>query len=31
MLTGPAPAATGYGIFAWLHIGFVLAFGTYLP
>jgi Fe-S oxidoreductase len=28
---GPAAAATGYGLFAWLHIGFVLVFGTYLP
>ena len=25
------PPGTGFGIFAWLHIGFVLAFGTYLP
>ena len=28
---GAQAAATGYGIFAWLHIGFVLVFGTYLP
>jgi len=27
-----APAgATGYGIFGWLHLGFVLGFGSYLP
>jgi Fe-S oxidoreductase len=27
-----AQAATGwFGVFAWLHIGFVMAFGTYLP
>ena len=24
-------AAAGFGIAAWLHIGFVMAFGTYLP
>ncbi|MEX1072341.1 MAG: (Fe-S)-binding protein, partial [Chloroflexota bacterium] len=28
---GAQAAVTGYGIFAWLHVGFVLAFGTYLP
>jgi Fe-S oxidoreductase len=28
---GPDSAAIGYGVFAWLHIGFVLLFGTYLP
>ena len=28
---GPEAAAAGYGAFAWLHIGFVLVFGTYLP
>jgi Fe-S oxidoreductase len=28
---GVEAAATGFGIFAWLHIGFVLVFGTYLP
>jgi Fe-S oxidoreductase len=28
---GPELAALGYGIFGWLHIGFVLAFGAYLP
>ncbi|HEX2193864.1 MAG TPA: (Fe-S)-binding protein [Candidatus Limnocylindria bacterium] len=28
---GQEAAAMGYGVFAWLHIGFVLLFGTYLP
>ena len=28
---GASAAATGFGIFAWLHLGFVMAFGTYLP
>ncbi|HEX2290729.1 MAG TPA: (Fe-S)-binding protein, partial [Pseudonocardiaceae bacterium] len=28
---GPEAAAMGYGVFAWVHIGFVLVFGTYLP
>jgi Fe-S oxidoreductase len=28
---GAEAAATGFGIFAWLHVGFVMAFGTYLP
>ncbi|MEP6808462.1 MAG: (Fe-S)-binding protein [Chloroflexota bacterium] len=28
---GSKAATSGFGIFAWLHIGFVLAFGTYLP
>ena len=28
---GAGAGAIGYGIFAWLHIGFVLAFGAYLP
>ena len=28
---GASAAAIGFGIFAWLHLGFVMAFGTYLP
>jgi Fe-S oxidoreductase len=28
---GAAAAAGAFGIFAWLHIGFVMVFGTYLP
>ncbi|TMB55223.1 MAG: (Fe-S)-binding protein [Chloroflexi bacterium] len=28
---GVAAAAGAFGIFAWLHIGFVMGFGTYLP
>ncbi|HYN63449.1 MAG TPA: heterodisulfide reductase-related iron-sulfur binding cluster [Candidatus Limnocylindrales bacterium] len=28
---GPASAEAAFGAFAWLHIGFVLAFGAYLP
>ncbi|HET6745778.1 MAG TPA: (Fe-S)-binding protein [Candidatus Limnocylindria bacterium] len=28
---GPESAQAGFGVFAWLHIGFVLAFGAYLP
>ena len=28
---GPRPPLAWFGIFAWLHIGFVLAFGAYLP
>jgi Fe-S oxidoreductase len=28
---GASRAASGFGLFAWLHIGFVMAFGTYLP
>ena len=28
---GAAAAAGGFGIIAWLHIGFVMVFGTYLP
>ena len=28
---GAQAGAAGYGIFGWLHIGFVMAFGTYLP
>jgi Fe-S oxidoreductase len=28
---GTDAAAAGYGAFAWAHIGFVLAFGAYLP
>jgi Fe-S oxidoreductase/nitrate reductase gamma subunit len=28
---GPDAALAWFGLFAWLHIGFVLAFGAYLP
>jgi Fe-S oxidoreductase/nitrate reductase gamma subunit len=28
---GPSSAEVAFGAFAWLHIGFVLAFGAYLP
>jgi len=28
---GAAAAATGYGVFAWLHVVFVMGFGAYLP
>jgi Fe-S oxidoreductase/nitrate reductase gamma subunit len=28
---GPTAAEAAFGVFAWLHIGFVLAFGAYLP
>jgi len=28
---GAEAGAAGYGALAWLHIGFVMAFGTYLP
>jgi len=28
---GAAAAAAGFGILAWMHIGFVMVFGTYLP
>ncbi len=28
---GAQAGATGYGIFGWLHLGFVLGFGSYLP
>jgi Fe-S oxidoreductase/nitrate reductase gamma subunit len=28
---GPDAALACFGLFAWLHIGFVLAFGAYLP
>jgi Fe-S oxidoreductase/nitrate reductase gamma subunit len=28
---GPSSAEAAFGVFAWLHIGFVLAFGAYLP
>ncbi|HEY8179984.1 MAG TPA: 4Fe-4S dicluster domain-containing protein, partial [Candidatus Limnocylindria bacterium] len=28
---GPHAALAWFGLFAWLHIGFVLAFGAYLP
>ena len=28
---GPEVATGWFGVFAWLHIGFVMAFGTYLP
>jgi Fe-S oxidoreductase len=28
---GAETGAAGYGIFGWAHLGFVMAFGTYLP
>jgi Fe-S oxidoreductase len=28
---GASAAAAGFGILAWMHIGFVMVFGTYLP
>ncbi len=28
---GASAASTGFGIAAWIHIGFVMAFGAYLP
>ena len=28
---GPGSAEAAFGVFGWLHIGFVLAFGVYLP